>query len=515
MQWFVKIKSLSEIALNIVEDGKIRIIPDTWTKTYYEWMNNIKDWCISRQIWWGHRIPAWHCKKCGQITVEVVEPERCVNCGSSQLTQESDVLDTWFSSALWPFSTMGWPEDTALFKKFYPTNCLVTGFDILFFWVARMIMMGIEFTGLEPFKDVYIHALVRDIEGKKMSKSKGNIIDPLTLIEKYSADALRFTLSAMAAQGRDIKLSEERVEGYRNFMNKIWNATRFILSNTDELNIKFDIDFIEIEDKWILDRLSKAIFDSERFITNYEFDRAANTLYNFFWHEFCDWYIEFIKMRIYKNNKKIEALGVALYVLEKSLILMHPFMPFITEYIYKLITGRESVLLETFPSINYTFKEASELTEVLIEFISMVRNIRGEYDINPSKVIDIFVKTESKEIKALLEQKKELIGSIAKIGTVIYTDKLIEKAAISVSTNFQIFIPLKGIIDINAQLQRLKDEKENLIKDYNLLNGKLNNPAFLEKAPKNIIEKDTLHLKEVSERLSSIDEMLQKLKKLI
>ena len=513
MQWFVKIKPLAEKAIEAVESEQIKILPNSWTKTYFEWMRNIKDWCISRQIWWGHRIPAWFCDDCGEINVSVDTPDNCRHCNSKNLTQETDVLDTWFSSALWPFSTMGWPEDNDVLKKFYPTSCLVTGFDILFFWVARMIMMGLKFTEKVPFYNVYIHALVRDMEGKKMSKSKGNVIDPLEIVDKYSADALRFTLTALAAQGRDIKLSEERIEGYRNFMNKVWNAARFILMNIGEdINRELISDDLELEDKWIMSKLSKVSKEFHKNISKYEFDLAANSIYNFFWHEFCDWYIEFIKYRIYKNYKKNEALKSALYVLEKSMIILHPIMPFITEYIYQQIGSGESIMKAHFPTDIKVFKSEEDQVNHIIELITKIRNIRGEYNITPSLLIDIHVKTSDNVLKNLIIEKKEIIHQLGKVKEVHFTDKILQKAATSIGNSFQVFIPLKDLINVEDEIIRLEKEKNTLLKDITLYGNKLKNKQYLENAPRQIIEKDTKKLEELTTQFDALNKSIDKLR---
>ncbi|MDY6820074.1 MAG: valine--tRNA ligase [Deferribacterota bacterium] len=513
LQWFVKMKPLAEEAVNAVKKGQIKIIPNNWEKTYFEWMYNIKDWCISRQIWWGHRIPVWYCKNCNKINVEVEKPTKCTYCGSNTLEQDLDVLDTWFSSALWPFSTMGWPENTPIFKKFYPTNCLVTGFDILFFWVARMIMMGLKFTKKVPFRNVYIHALVRDIEGNKMSKSRGNVIDPLTVIEKYSSDALRFTLTALAAQGRDIKLSEERIEGYRNFMNKIWNASRFVLmnKNIENKDIKDLINSIEIEDKWIISIFSKTAKKFSDYIKKYEFDLAAMTIYNFFWHTYCDWYIEITKYRIYKNIKKTEALTVATFILEKSLILLHPIMPFITEYIYNLLGTKESIFKENYPENIQTFDKEEEYTNKIFEIITMIRNIRGEYNIKPSIKLDAYIKYYNDKYNNIVNDKINIIKELAKVDNIYITNKDEKNAATSVSPDFQIFIPLKGVINIDMELKRLTKEKDKILKDYNLYGNKLKNKKYLENAPSAVIEKDKAKFNELNTKLERLNKTIEKL----
>ncbi|MCP4687516.1 MAG: valine--tRNA ligase, partial [Desulfobacterales bacterium] len=347
-QWFVKIKPLAEKAIDAVKEGETTIIPDTWTNTYNDWMYNIRDWCVSRQIWWGHQIPAWTCEKCEEVTVAMETPDKCPGCGSGDLVRETDVLDTWFSSALWPFSTMGWPDETPLLKTFYPTSVLVTGFDILFFWVARMMMMGIHFMGGAPFKDVYVHALVRDEKGKKMSKSKGNVIDPLTVIDQYGADAFRFTLAAFAAQGRDIKMSEKRVEGYRNFINKLWNAARFSLMHVGDDSGSIPSEGLSLPDRWILSRLNRATRTVAEAIETHRFNDAASAAYNFVWHEFCDWYVEAIKPILYDKedaSRKEKTLPVLRRTLHDILILLHPFTPFVTEEIWWKLPGTEGSIM--------------------------------------------------------------------------------------------------------------------------------------------------------------------------
>ncbi|BAI80001.1 valyl-tRNA synthetase [Deferribacter desulfuricans SSM1] len=513
MQWFVKIKPLAEKAIEAVEQGKIKIFPEMWTKTYFEWMYNIRDWCISRQIWWGHRIPAWYCEKCGHINVDFKDPEKCEKCGSTELTQETDVLDTWFSSALWPFSTMGWPEKTKTLEKFYPTSCLVTGFDILFFWVARMIMMGLKFMNDVPFYHVYIHALVRDQYGQKMSKSKGNVIDPLIMIEKYGADAFRFTLAAFAAQGRDIKLSEDRIVGYKNFVNKIWNASRFLMMNLDENISEIDFDNLEMEDKWILHNLYQTAKNVEKFIKSYDFNEAANEIYQFFWHIFCDWYIEFIKHRIYNNINKTNALAVAKYTLEESLKILHPFMPFITEFIYKKLSGKETINFGPYPEKEFLFDADYKNIEKVITLISNVRTVRGEYNIPPAKNINIFIKT-SDEMKSLIEQKSDIIKKLAKIENINFTDKEIEKSAVQIEKDFTVFVPLEGLIDFEAEIKRLEKEKKGYLKDINIYGKKLNNEEYLKKAPEHIIEKDKAKYEEAKLKLEEIDKSIERLKSL-
>ena len=515
MQWFVKIKPLADKAIEAVKEKKIRIVPENWEKTYFEWMYNIRDWCISRQIWWGHRIPAWYCNDCGHINVSEKDVEKCEKCSSSNLERETDVLDTWFSSALWPFSTMGWPEKTKTLEKFYPTSCLVTGFDILFFWVARMAMMGLKFMEDVPFKDVYIHALVRDQYGQKMSKSRGNVIDPLTIIDKYGADAFRFTLAAFAAQGRDIKLSEDRIEGYRNFINKIWNASRFILTNLeDDKKYKIDFNKLETEDKWVLGELEKTTEEVAKKIESYDFNEAAGSIYHFFWHTFCDWYIEFIKHRIFNDENKEQALATAAFVLEKSLVILFPFTPFIAEYIYGIITDGKSITKEVYPKLKFGYKKEISDMNNIIELISMIRNIRGEYNILPGEKINVKIKTENNEIKNLFNDKTKIINKLARLDGFEFIDKEEPKAATNISVEFSIFVNLEGLIDVNTEIQRLKKEKKSLEKDFKVYGGKLKNENYLAKAPKNVIEKDKIKFSEVSEKLEKVNESIKRLSEL-
>ena len=401
LQWYVKVAPLAERALDAVKSGKTRILPKQWENTYYDWMENIRDWCISRQIWWGHRIPAWFCDHCGEVNVAMEAPTLCTKCGSDELRQETDVLDTWFSSSLWPFSTMGWPDQTAELKTFYPTACLVTGFDILFFWVARMMMMGLHFMDEVPFTDVYIHALVRDAQGNKMSKSKGNVIDPLTVIDQYGTDAFRFTLAAFAAQGRDIKLAEERIAGYRNFCNKVWNAARFTLMNLEG----FDPDCVSPDalefsqgDKWILHRLNETARTIDETLSGYRYNESAMALYQFTWSEFCDWYLELSKQDIYNGTpeRKLATQYVLWYTLENLLRLLHPFMPFITEEIWQALPGTKTtptIMQAPYPAYrdDLSFPGDAADMERVMAVIGGIRNIRGEMEVPPSKQISVIL----------------------------------------------------------------------------------------------------------------------------
>ena len=524
-QWFVSIKPLAGPAIEAVKNGKIRIIPTFWEKTYFEWMDNIKDWCISRQIWWGHRIPAWYCNECGAVIVTKEDPTLCSECKSSDITQDNDVLDTWFSSALWPFSTMGWPEQTRELELFYPTSLLVTGFDILFFWVARMIMMGLRFMGDVPFRDVYIHALVRDMEGKKMSKSKGNVIDPLEIIEKYGADAFRFTLAAFAAQGRDIKLSEERISGYRNFANKIWNASRFSLMGMQRYNEDFiDKDRIEYTlcDRWIISRLNRTIEQVKDALESYKLNEGAHLLYQFVWHEFCDWYIELIKPYLYQDedlNLKSSTQYVLMEVLGTILCLLHPFMPFITEEIWSnLPNSKGSISVYQYPKTDPLLidDEAEAEMSLVMHIIGSIRNIRGEVNIPPAKQIEAALHTEDEATLERLERNKNHIIDLAKVKPLSISSqkKVYKSSATALVNNVEIFLPLKGVINFSEEKKRLEKGKAKVEDNLVLLNKKLSNEDFLRKAPPDIIEKKRAESRRLLEKKRKLEEGIQKMQEL-
>ena len=510
LQWFLKIKGMSDEAVKAVQNGQIVIKPETWNKTFYNWMNDIRDWCISRQIWWGHRIPAWYCK-CGEIMVEEETPEKCSRCGSTHLEQETDVLDTWFSSGLWPFSTQGWPENTDTLKKFYPTSTLITGFDILFFWVARMMMFGLKFMDKEPFKEVYLHALIRDKDGQKMSKSKGNVIDPLTMIDKYGADAFRFTLAAFAAQGRDIKLDEARIDGYRNFVNKIWNASRFILTGYEGQKFTADTK-LSLEDKWILQNLKETEEKVSKAVVNYDFNEAALAVYHFFWHKFCDWYIELIKPRIYDENKKDDAYAVAAYIIEKSLVLMHPFMPFVTEYIYKLVTEKESVMLAEWEKFDFAYEEEMKEMEEIIELIGLIRNIRGEYNVSMSKQLKAYVKTDKELTRTAFTKYKDMVMNLARLETLEMTETAVEKASQNIASSFEVYVSLEGLVDFAAEVSKLEKELAKLEKDANIYGGKLKNENYLKNARPEVIEKDKEKFAEIDDKMTKVKETIERLR---
>ena len=525
-QWFVKVKPLAQKAIEAVKNGQTRIIPDMWTKTYYDWMENIRDWCISRQIWWGHQIPAWTCEDCREVIVSIDTPTSCIKCKGSNLVQETDVLDTWFSSALWPFSTMGWPDKTPLLKTFYPTTVLVTAFDILFFWVARMMMMGIQFMKDVPFKDVYVHALVRDEAGKKMSKSTGNVIDPLTVIEKYGTDAFRFTLTAFAAQGRDIKMSEKRIEGYRHFVNKLWNAARFALMHLDQPYKTTNLNDLSLLDRWILSRLSRVTQAVAEALESYRFNDAAAGIYNFVWHEFCDWYLEAIKPTLYEKQgpeKKKTTLGVLWCVMHDTLILLHPFMPFVTEEIWHKLPGtRGSIMQAVFPadrnkgSENRFDPDAESQMALLTELISAVRNIRGEMNISPSLNLTATIQTKDSEIKAAIEQYQDILINLAKLDFFRVIDKAErpKSSATAVVAGATIFVPLEGIIDFAKESLRLEKEMNKLVKELATVSKKLENDNFLAKAPEDVVQQVKAKHSLLQEKQQKLQSNLNKIKEI-
>ncbi len=523
MQWYVKVGPLAEQAIAAVKDGRTRIVPEQWEKTYFEWMYNIRDWCISRQIWWGHRIPAWYCGSCGEVTVSREDATACNRCGSEDLQQETDVLDTWFSSALWPFSTMGWPEKTATLEKFYPTSCLVTGFDILFFWVARMMMMGLKFMEKVPFKEVYIHALVRDASGQKMSKSKGNVIDPLTVIDEYGTDAFRFTLAAFAAQGRDIKLSVERIAGYRNFVNKLWNASRFALMNLadfDPAGLDLTVLNLSLADQWILTRLTEVIAETERALAEYKFNDAAGALYAFTWHEFCDWYIELSKDDLYgeEAGRRRTSQAVLHTVLEQLLRLLHPFMPFVTEEIWQVLPGERSapsiMVADYLPAAPLPVnREGAERMTLIMEVIKGIRNIRGEMNVPPGKQIAAVLDCKSPASASVMEIGQGYIRSLARVDDLRFGMDVERpaEAATQVAGDVEILLPLAGLIDVAEEHKRLEKEIARIEKDVAMFSKKLSNEAFLAKAPPEVLEKDRSKLRDARDKLAILQDSLAKI----
>ncbi len=524
-QWFVNVKPLAGPAIEAVKEGRVKFVPKNWENLYFDWMNNIRDWCISRQIWWGHRIPAWHCGDCSHTTVAAIDPATCEKCGGANIEQDPDVLDTWFSSALWPFSTLGWPDKTAELASFYPTDVLSTSFDIIFFWVARMIMMGLKFMGDVPFRDVYIHALIRDSEGQKMSKSKGNVIDPLVMIEEFGTDAFRFTLAVLAAQGRDIKLSADRIEGYRNFCNKLWNLTRFTLMNIDgpvEANV--DEALLKDADRWILTRLSHTAGGVTRALETYRFDEAARLLYGFVWHELCDWYVELSKKDLRGEadaGRKPVCLSVLIFVLKETLKLLHPFMPFITEEIHAFLPGESgSLLAEAFPEAGRTFDEEARGMELVMEIIKAVRNIKTDMNVAIKTPVKVFCFARDKGSRESVLRGLEYIQNLAGVRSLVMAESG-EAPANSVSARagseealVEVFIPMEGLVDVELEGRRLGKALEKVGKEYESLHKKLSNKAFLEKAPQEIVEKEQSRLQGLIEKKASIEAGLLRLKSL-
>jgi len=520
-QWFVRVNdpknSLAASAIEAVKSSRIRLIPESWKNNYFGWMENIQDWCISRQIWWGHQIPAWYCRgtdigqcqpECASPIVAVATPERCPRCGSADLHQDPDVLDTWFSSALWPFSTLGWPQKTKELEIFYPTSALVTSFDILFFWVARMIMMGLHFMKDVPFRDVYIHALVRDAEGQKMSKSKGNVIDPLAIMEKYGTDALRFTLAAMASPGRDIKLSEERIEGYRNFANKIWNAARFILMNCPSGPKAYldrpltDPTTLSLADRWILSRLQRVIISVNSQLENYRFDEASKDLYQFLWHEFCDWYLELIKPTLYGKDSDAadRTRTVATRVFETVLRLLHPFMPFITEELWQTFTQTDSsIVIASFPiaSVSFINEPVEQECESFQKVIEGIREMRGLHGIPFSKKLQATIRVSNQDIERYLQNNYSTITALGglrylKIGQHVEqpVHALMAPIIFPGGQGGDVFIPLMpDTIDIAKEITKKQKRLDDLAAQLIVEEKKLSNPNLAAKAPPEVLEK--------------------------
>jgi valyl-tRNA synthetase len=521
-QWFVAVKTLADAALAAVEDGRTRLIPANWDKSYFDWMTNIRDWCISRQIWWGHRIPAWTCAQCGKVIVSREDPTACP-CGG-ELSQETDVLDTWFSSALWPFSTLGWPEETPELKIFYPTSVLVTAFDILFFWVARMMMMGLHFMGEVPFREVYIHALVRDPEGQKMSKSKGNVIDPLELMDKYGTDAFRFSLAAFAAMGRDVRLSEERIAGYRNFMNKVWNACRFTLMNLEGFDPGApDEGPLTTVEAWILSRLTEVTREARERLEAYEFDQAAHVLYQFIWHEFCDWYLELIKPQLYDKADaaaRAHCQGVLLQVLSAVLRLLHPFAPFLTEEIWqKLPGGGGSVMVAPYPEPDEALLNPGAAAEMrlVMETITAIRNLRGEMNVPPAAQVEVFLQSADEAALAALGRHCASVLNLARLKD-LHSNAAAgapAAAAKAVVETVEIFMPLAGVIDFGEEVRRLEKEMEKLSKDLTQAQRKLANEDFRQKAPPEVVAKEEEKVEVWKEKLSKLQTHRERIRELL
>ena len=517
-QWFIRIKPLAQKAIEAVKDGRTRIIPPQWENVYFDWMQNIRDWCISRQIWWGHRIPAWFCKDCGEVMVLREEPQRCKRCDSSNIEQETDVLDTWFSSALWPFSTLGWPDETEELKVFYPTSVLVTGFDILFFWVARMMMMGLHFMGDVPFKDVYIHALVRDAEGKKMSKSKGNVIDPLVVMDRYGTDAFRFTLASLAAQGRDIKLSEERISGYRNFVNKLWNSARFTLMNLSEETDEGILEPLTLADRWILTRLSDVTQRVSDALEDYLFNEAANICYQFVWHEFCDWYIEMVKYALYGKDPKVKVSSqkVLKKALSAILRILHPFMPFVTEEIWQRLQGnRLSIMEAEWPKPDEFVHDSDAIEEMKIvkEIIVGIRNVRGEMNIPPAAEVTVIADVPYLEEQCIIEKNIHYIKLLARVKQISIEKNIIKppRSGSAVAGRNQVHVLLEGVVNLEEERQRIQKEIKKAEKELGKLKRKLQNQQFLTKAPDEIVKKVRAEADDMEEKIKKLNTNLEAL----
>ena len=558
-QWFVKVKPLAEPAINAVKNGSIRFVPENWEKTYFNWMENIEDWCISRQIWWGHRIPAWYDTEGNFYVADSIEEAQKQAGIDAELTQDEDVLDTWFSSALWPFSTLGWPEETPEMSRFYPTSVLVTGFDIIFFWVARMIMFGLKFANDVPFRDIYITGLIKDGNGQKMSKSKGNVLDPIDLIDgislkdllekrtqgmmqpklaekiqkqtkkefpngipSFGTDAIRFTFTALASFGRDIKFDLKRVEGYRNFCNKLWNASRFVLMNLESKSINLDAE-LSSQDKWILSRLQHVKTEVEKHLEDYRLDLMSQALYEFVWHDYCDWYLELSKPLLENAKTKQGCEATLLKVLTETLVILHPIIPFITEEIFEQSQKLQSkstgkLISQPFPELVKELQNADAETEInwLKQFILGIRKIRGEMNISPGKPLPCFIKSYSKKDQSYIENNKAMLFTLAKLDTVdlLSVDDEEPESAIALVGKMKILIPLAGLIDKGAERERLNKEIEKLVKLKSQFSAKLNNEKFINGAPKAVVKNEKEKLASAESALKDLEQQLEKISKL-
>jgi valyl-tRNA synthetase len=558
-QWFVKVKPLAEPAIEAVKNGSIRFVPENWEKTYFNWMENIEDWCISRQIWWGHRIPAWYDKEGKYYVADSLE-EAQIQAGSDvELTQDDDVLDTWFSSALWPFSTLGWPEETPELSRFYPTSVLVTGFDIIFFWVARMIMFGLKFAGDVPFRDIYITGLIKDGNGQKMSKSKGNVLDPIDLIDginledlldkrtqgmmqpklaekikkqtqkefpngipSFGTDAIRFTFTALASFGRDIKFDLKRVEGYRNFCNKLWNASRFVLMNLESKTINHEA-ALSSQDKWILSRLQHVKIEVQKHLSDYRLDLMSQTLYEFVWHDYCDWYLELSKPLLENSQTKEGCESTLIKVLTETLVLLHPIIPFITEEIFEqsqkiLSKSHDKLISQPFPEPQNELLDDNAEAEInwLKDFILGIRKIRGEMNLSPGKPLPCFIKNFSTQDKSFIESNRSILTTIAKLDSISLlseTDEE-EESAIALVGEMKLLIPLAGLIDKGAEQERLNKEIEKLLKLKSQFSAKLSNEKFVKGAPEAVVNNEKQKLASTESALNDLESQLEKISNL-
>lgn len=521
-QWFVKMKPLAEKAIEVQKSGKgVNFVPDRFEKIYLNWIENVRDWCISRQLWWGHRIPAWYCESCGELHVAHDDVTSCTKCGSTELRQDEDVLDTWFSSALWPFSTLGWPDDTEDLKRYYSTNVLVTGYDIIYFWVARMIFTALEFTDQIPFQDVLMHGLVRDSDGLKMSKSLGNGVDPLEVIEKYGADAMRYMISTGSTPGQDLRFRWERVEQARNFANKIWNASRFALMNLEGFTFE-DIDIsgeLQTSDRWILHRLNETSRDITRLIDAYEFGETGRLLYNFIWDDLCDWYIEFAKLSLYGEDEvaKKSTKSVLAYVLDRTLRLIHPFMPFISEEIWQHLPHEgDTITLAAWPEYNASFENVDAVNEMnmLMDIIRTVRNIRAEVNVPMSKKVELIVKAGDADVFGIVSRNEIFVKrfcntSSFQVGVDIPAP---DKSMIAVVTGAELYLPLAGLIDIEQEIARLEKEVQTLNAEVERVEKKLSNQGFVAKAPAKVIDEERAKQADYSDKRSKVLARIEELK---
>ena len=524
----LKVATLAKPAIEAVEDGRIRFVPDNFKKRYFEWMYNIHDWCISRQLWWGHRIPAWYCDACGKVVVARTEPEKCPTCGAA-LRAETDILDTWFSSALWPFSTLGWPEDTDDLRTFYPTDTLITGPDIIFFWVARMIMMGLKFTGDIPFSQVHINGIVRDENRKKMSKTKGNIIEPLQLIDEYGADAVRFTLSSMAVPGTDIPFSSDRMKGYSAFANKVWNAARFMLMNLrdedgfpetgaiDEL-VASQREEMPLEDLWILHRMNQTATDISEALDKFRFHEASALIYQFIWHELCDWYIELVKPVLTNPDapqvEREPRIKVLLHVFDHALRMLHPFMPFITEEIWQKLPHRgESLMLETFPETRAVLDnpEAAQKMQDLMELIGDIRSLRAEMNIDPKRRLDACLIMKEESSRTLVKQNMSRLLTLARLNSIEFCETVTGGWLRGVSRLGGFGLDVSDAIDITAERVRLEKELVKLRGEIDKVFKKLNSQEFTARAPREIVQENQNRFDEMSEKYKKLESNLNHL----
>lgn len=523
-QWFVRMEELAKPAIEAISNGDLKLIPERMNKTYMNWLSNIRDWCVSRQIWWGHRIPAYYCQECGKVVVAREMPEVCPDCGCTHFVQDEDTLDTWFSSALWPFSTLGWPEKTEDLDYFYPTDVLVTGYDIIFFWVIRMVFSGYAYTGKAPFHTVLFHGLIRDSQGRKMSKSLGNGIDPLEIIEKYGADALRITLVTGNAPGNDMRFYDERVEANRNFANKVWNASRFILMNMEgkEITVPNESDLSAV-DQWIISKMNTLTKDVTENMDKFELGIAVQKVYDFIWDEFCDWYIELAKYRIYHAEENPAAANSALYtlktVLGDALKLLHPFMPFVTEEIYgALVPEEESLMMSSWPEYKESscYPEAENIVDHMKEIIRGVRNVRAEMNVAPSRKAKTYIVCENENLCQGFEEIKESSMPLMSANEIqIQSDKsgIAEDAVSVVVADAVVYLPMEELVDFEQELERLTKEEARLTKELARVNGMLNNEKFISKAPEAKINEERAKLEKYTQMMEQVQERLKGLRK--